>query len=287
MSTLMMLGRTCRRVIPTGPRPIAVAARTKSRLQSARAAPRVTRANTGTLKIAMARMALRALAPSTEVIRIAISTAGKAKIRSEVRDSASSTQPPRAAAQAPSATPADMPSATAINPTVIETWAPTMMRESTSRPRWSVPSQCCADDGRSLKRMARSSGGHGVQKSDTSAVPTNSSSSTAPIWKPTWRRARARKALTRRPSCGDPRPRIEQHVGKIDQQIHDQHQNGEQDHHVLDDDQVAVVDRVVDELADAGQAEHALDDHRTGDQEAGDQAGHRRHGNERVAQRVT
>ena len=93
------------------------------------------------LKMAMARMALRALAPSTEVIRIAISTAGKAKIRSEVRDSASSTQPPRAAAQAPSATPADMPIATAISPTVIEVCAPTMMRESTSRPRWSVPSQ--------------------------------------------------------------------------------------------------------------------------------------------------
>ena len=95
----------------------------------------MTRANTGTLKIAMARMALRALAPSTEVIRMAISTAGKAKIRSEVRDSASSTQPPRAAAQAPNATPKLMPSPTAIRPTAIEVWAPTMMRDSTSRPR--------------------------------------------------------------------------------------------------------------------------------------------------------
>src|SRR5678815_1656668 len=71
ISTLATLGRMCRRVMPSGPRPIAVAARTKSRLQNAKAAPRVTRANTGTLKIAMARMALRALAPSTEVIRMA------------------------------------------------------------------------------------------------------------------------------------------------------------------------------------------------------------------------
>ena len=109
ISTLAILGRTWRQVMPNGPRPIAVAARTKSRLHIASAAPRVTRANTGMLKMAMARIALRALAPSTEVIRMAISTAGKAKIRSEVRDSASSTQPPRAAAQAPSATPSDMP----------------------------------------------------------------------------------------------------------------------------------------------------------------------------------
>ena len=72
---------------------------------------------------------------------MAISTAGKAKIKSEVRDSASSTQPPRAAAQAPSATPMVEPITTAIRPTAIEVCAPTMMRESTSRPRWSVPSR--------------------------------------------------------------------------------------------------------------------------------------------------
>ena len=91
---------------------------------------------------------------------MAISTAGKAKIRSEVRDSASSTQPPRAAAQAPSATPRPTcRCATAISPTVIEVCAPTMMRESTSRPRWSVPSRCCADDGSSLERICSSSTG--------------------------------------------------------------------------------------------------------------------------------
>jgi len=42
---------------------------------------------------------------------------------------------PPAAAQAPRATPADMPMPTAINPTAIEVCAPTMMRDSTSRPR--------------------------------------------------------------------------------------------------------------------------------------------------------
>ncbi len=115
-----MLGSTWRNVMPSGPCPIAVAARMKSRLHIASAAPLVTRANTGMLKMAMARMAFCALAPSTEVIRMAISTAGKAKIRSEVRDRASSTQPPHAAAQAPSATPIVRPMATAIRPTVIE-----------------------------------------------------------------------------------------------------------------------------------------------------------------------
>src|SRR5258708_1462110 len=97
MRTLAIFGSTWRTVMPSGPCPIAVAARTKSRLHIDRAAPRVTRANTGMLKMAMARMAFCALAPSTEVIRMAINTAGKAKIRSDVRDSASSTQPPGAA----------------------------------------------------------------------------------------------------------------------------------------------------------------------------------------------
>src|ERR1700760_4996527 len=96
--TLAILGRIWRMVMPNGARPSAIAERTKSRLHRTSDAPRVTRANTGTLKMAIARIAFTALAPRTDVIRIAISTAGKANTKSDVRDRASSTQPPRAAA---------------------------------------------------------------------------------------------------------------------------------------------------------------------------------------------
>src|SRR6267142_1525798 len=205
--TLMMLGSTCRSVMPSGPCPIAVAARTKSRLHIASAAPRVTRANTGMLKMAIARMAFCALALSTEVIRMAISTAGKAKIRSEVRDSASSTQPPRAAAQAPSVTPADMPPRTA------SAW-----RASAGRRRH-------AASRRSRRARCR----------QTVAAERRRPGSRYGVWRG-----------PRSGSCPYPRPRIEKGVGEIDQEVDGEHQDREQQDHVLDHDQVTVVDRIVD-----------------------------------------
>src|SRR5690242_10915813 len=105
--------------------------------------------------------------------------------------------------------------------------------------------------------MLSASMGWGVQSSETSAVPTNSSSRTAPIWKPTWREARARKVFMPSRSCAYSWPGVEQRVGEVHDEIDRQHQDREQDDHVLDHDQVAVVDRIVDQLADAGQAEHA------------------------------
>ena len=81
------------------PLPAARAARMNSRGQSASAPARATRANTGMLKMPMAMMALTAPGPKIAVIMIADSRAGKAKTRSLRRISASSSQPPRAAAQ--------------------------------------------------------------------------------------------------------------------------------------------------------------------------------------------
>ena len=61
-----------------------------------------------------------------------------------------------------------MPMPTATSATAIELRAPTMMRESTSRPKWSVPNQCAADGGFSFCAMAISVTGYGVQTSETS-----------------------------------------------------------------------------------------------------------------------
>ena len=68
-------------------------------------------------------------------MRIADSTAGKAKVKSLRRMTSSSTQPRIAAAAAPSATPTARPIDTATTPTAIELRAPTISMDTMSRPK--------------------------------------------------------------------------------------------------------------------------------------------------------
>ena len=114
---------------------------------------------------------------------IAESSAGKAKVKSARRITASSTQPRCTAASRPKATPKTMPMPTAIRPTAIETRLPTIRSETMSRPRLSVPSQCEALGACSLCGMSSSVAGCGVQTNDSSARPTTSATSVAPIEK--------------------------------------------------------------------------------------------------------
>ncbi len=53
---------------------------------------------------------------------------------------------------------------TATSATAMETRAPTMIIEKTSRPKWSVPNQCVADGGWSFAAMSRAATSQGVQK---------------------------------------------------------------------------------------------------------------------------
>ena len=81
-------------------------------------------------------IAFSAEGPKTAVIMIAISSAGNANTRSLPRMIASSPQPPRQAAAArPRGTPSAMPIPTATSATAIDTRAPTMIIEATSRPK--------------------------------------------------------------------------------------------------------------------------------------------------------
>ena len=66
----------------------------------------------------------------------------------------SSSEPRRAAATSPSGTPTPMPMPTATSATAIEIRAPTIIIDSTSRPNWSVPSQCAAEGACSLSGMS-------------------------------------------------------------------------------------------------------------------------------------
>ena len=104
----------------------------------------------------MAMIELTAPGPKSAVIMTADRSAGKAKAKSLKRITSSSTQPRRAAASAPRGTPKPAPMATATRATATELWVPTMSMESTSRPKWSVPSQWAAEGGFSLPAMSRS-----------------------------------------------------------------------------------------------------------------------------------
>ncbi|MCY1233075.1 hypothetical protein D9M72_455940 [compost metagenome] len=136
-----MLGRMCKSVIATSPRPAQRAACTYSRFHRPIEAPRVTRAKTGMLKMPIAIIALVAPGPKMAVMITAVRSAGKAKARSLMRMTRPSTQPPRAAAQAPSGTPMPAPTKTATIETEIELRAPTMIIDRMSRPKLSVPNQ--------------------------------------------------------------------------------------------------------------------------------------------------
>jgi hypothetical protein len=124
---------------------------------------------------------------------IAVTSAGKAKVKSASRITSSSTHPRRAAASRPSDTPKPMPMPTAISPTAIEFCEPTINCETMSRPRLSVPSQCAEDGLCSLDGTSISEAGCGVHTSDSSAVNDSSATSTPPITKLVCRSARSVK----------------------------------------------------------------------------------------------
>ena len=92
----------------------------------------------------------------------------------------SSSEPRRAAAISPSGTPNPMPMPTATSATAIDTRAPTMIIENTSRPKWSVPNQCSADGGLSFAAMSSTATSKGVQTNETSAAATKTATSAPP-----------------------------------------------------------------------------------------------------------
>ena len=182
ISRLVRLGSICWIEMRAAPLPLTRAESTKSSVHSGSAPARTSRAKTGMLKMPMATMALTAEGPTMAVIMIAISSAGKAKIRSLKRITTSSSRLPRvAAASSPSGTPPSMPIPTASKATAIDVRAPTMIIDRISRPKWSVPSRWSTEDGANLAAMFRLVTSCGVHSSDTNPAATNSPLSPSPI----------------------------------------------------------------------------------------------------------
>ena len=82
-------------------------------------------------------------------------------------------------------------------------------------------------------------------------------------------RGRSRDGANSRTIITPPlRPRVDHGIDHVDQEIDRDDDGGQQHHHVLDHDQVALGDRLEGQPAQAGQGEDVLDHHRAGHQEA-------------------
>src|SRR6516225_2383902 len=167
----------------------------------------------------------------------------------------------------------------AHSPTTSEMRAPETSRESSSRPSPSVPSQCSAENGARRASISMSVGlGSGNMSAKTAAANTNT---TQPI-------AAQNNGPSRRPRCAgcawtsSPRvsssvamanPGVEHCVERVDDEVHDDEACGDQQHHALQDDEVARADRADQQPADTRQRENRLDDDSAADQAADVDAG--------------
>src|SRR5262249_42011263 len=118
------------------------AASTYGRETCSRVAPRTTRVRNATLSTMTKPTAVQYPRPTGEATTITTSSAGMDHMTSTQRIVTESTPPRRYPAQSPSALPSNAaPRATTSGP-ITAFRVPTIIREKTSRPSWSVPNQC-------------------------------------------------------------------------------------------------------------------------------------------------
>src|SRR5216684_1528055 len=169
----------------------------------------------------------------------------------------------------PSVVPTMPANTTAVRPTTIDTRAPKISRDSTSRPSWSVPSRYwvlppVAQNG-GLKRAVRLPisglcGASWLANTATRAMPTritkgiigtSPSRSARMAVKRGARGARDGSTMTSAgvlmASALQPDARIDRGIQDVDEQVHDHDHEAAQDHDALDDREVAEGDALVEE----------------------------------------
>ena len=134
-------GQMWRSMMRPDPAPSARAAMTKSRSRTERVCPRTSRAKIGVNTTPMASMALVRPGPRLAAMARASTKVGNDHRASTRSTSTSSIQPPWYPASSPMDTPARSANPTETTPACTDVRVPWMMRLSTSRPSWSVPSQ--------------------------------------------------------------------------------------------------------------------------------------------------
>src|SRR5712664_2796763 len=170
-----------------------------------------------------------------------------------------------------------------------------------SRPRWSVPSQCSAF-GRPSVYVASVAMGSCVCSQGARTAVTNMISMMTPPAAPSGLRRMNRPSVVPHPgragtvtstrSMGASRrlatiahARVEHAVEHVDEEVTEDHHDGDEHHEVLHDRVVAPEDRLHEEAGDAGQVEDGLGHHEAPDEERELDADHRDHGQDRVLER--
>src|SRR5713226_1637139 len=223
-----------------------------------------------------------------------------ASTRTSGGNASSTSMPPIASASnLPRKYPATMPSPApnkrpiigASNPTVSEVRAPNTRRESMSRPRPSVPSQCRASGGMRRASMSISVGLGIGRRFANMAARTTTAIQAAAAQNMLLRRRRRRGATAASSAASSAAmadPRVEHGIEHVDREIQQHEADGDEQHHALQDDEVARIDGADQQPADAGQGEDRLDDDGAADQaadvDAGDGHERERGGLERVHQ---
>src|SRR5438046_1854802 len=197
----------------------------------------------------------------------------------------------------PSTVPTTPAKITAVKPTTIDTRAPKISRESTSRPTWSVPSRCavlppcCQAGGRKRSPSSPTWGSWGAMKSakiaSRASVPRMTMGKAG---RPSRReRKEARRQATvsaaaRLPFITD--PRVDDGVQEVHREVdgHD-HRAAENDRR-LHDGEVAERDALVEQPAHPRPREHGLHHHGDVDHQYQVDTGQRQHGNQRVLEGV-
>src|SRR6266536_2322207 len=190
-----------------------------------------------------------------------------ARISTSGGNASSTSMPPIASAsnfprKYPDSMPSPAPKPSPINgernPTVSEVRAPNTRRASMSRPSPSVPSQCCASGG--MRRASMSiSLGLGIGKKSADAAATTTTQIQAAAAQNTRLRRRRRRGATATStavsSTAMANPRVEHGVKHVDREIEQHEADGDEQHHALQDDEVARIDRADQQPADAGPRE--------------------------------
>src|SRR5512145_2300636 len=170
------------------------------------------------------------------------------------------------------------------------------MRDSTSRPRWSVPSRWALPSAASSVgafRRARSDwrvGSWGAIQGAAAATTISASTNRPPAM--TSRRVRRAPAPPRASAAGaagtsaGPDAGIEEAIDHVDQEVEDDEEHGGEEHHGLHDRVVAAVDRLDRQSPDPRPREDGLGDDGTAEQGAELQPGDGQDGDGRVPEGV-
>src|SRR5216683_5785731 len=201
----------------------------------------------------------------------------------------------------PSVVPMAPATMTARKPTTMDTRAPKISRESTSRPTWSVPSRWArlppSTQAGGLNRSVSvpTSGSEGASTSAKIAVrirmPRMAIGSTGrlPDLSPDQRPGRGRTSAC---IAGRARlsliayPRIDDGVEHVDHQVDDHDHHAAEQHGGLDHGEVAESYPFIEKPANTRPGEHRLHDHRHIDHDHEIDAGQRQHGDEGVLEGV-